>query len=188
MPPKTAEVLPRSFRTQRLKWAWFLLLPFLLLSQPTPKALLLGGALSLVGLLLRGLAAGSILKDQLLATSGVYAWVRHPLYAGSLLVGGGLSLASGAWWIPLVFLFLFLGVYGLTLSAEEKRLEIRFGEEYLVYRRRVGAFFPNFRSHRGGAVEPLFRSHLYLRNKEWQAALGVASAFLLLWLRMVVPT
>ena len=186
MPPGQAEALSRSLRSQRLKWAWLLAIPFFFFSHATPKTLLAGAALSLLGLLLRGLAAGSILKDQTLATTGIYGRVRHPLYMGSFLIGMGLSLASGVWWIPLFVLLLFLWVYGLAIRAEETRLELQFGEEYLTYRKRVRAFFPNLGSPREGTVAGAFRSYLYLRNKEWQAALGVAAALLLIWLKTVI--
>jgi hypothetical protein len=186
MPPGQAEALSRSLRSQRLKWAWFLAIPFLFFSHATPKTLLAGAALSLLGLLLRGLAAGSILKDQTLATTGIYGRVRHPLYMGSSLIGMGLSLASGVWWIPLFVLLLFLWVYGLAIRAEETRLELQFGAEYLTYRNRVRAFFPDLGSPKEGAVAGAFRSYLYLRNKEWQAALGVAAALLLIWLKTVI--
>ena len=64
IPGQAPEALSRSLRSQRLKWAWLLVIPFLFFSHATPKTLLAGAALSLLGLLLRGLAAGTILKDQ----------------------------------------------------------------------------------------------------------------------------
>ena len=51
--------------------------------------LLLGTPLSVLGLLVRGWAAGSIDKDQELTTSGPYAYLRNPLYLGTFLIGTG---------------------------------------------------------------------------------------------------
>ena len=41
-------------------------------------------------------AAGTIHKGEVLTTWGPYAHLRHPLYAGSFLIGGGLAIAGGS--------------------------------------------------------------------------------------------
>jgi hypothetical protein len=175
-----------SFRAERLRWAWLLALPYLLLARPTPPLLLAGCVLSLPGLLLRALAAGSILKEERLAEGGLYARLRHPLYAGSFLIGLGFSVAGGRWWFPLVYSALFGWVYSLTVQAEEAHLERRFGERYRLYRRQVPAFLPKLRAYAPDHPSPGFRMTTYLRNKEWEAALGTVAGFLLLAVRMVL--
>jgi protein-S-isoprenylcysteine O-methyltransferase Ste14 len=140
--------------------------------------------LSVLGLFLRAAAAGSILKDQMLATGGVYSRLRHPLYVGSFLVGGGLVVASGRWWLAPLFLVGFLALYGAVVRREEKHLEREFGDPFLRYRDRVPAVLP--RMGVGGSLRgvPGFRLPVYLRNKEWEAAVGVLAGFLLLFLKM----
>jgi len=164
--------------------AWFLALPFLYLSRPSPRTLLLGALISLFGLLLRALAAGSIHKDRELATGGPYSRLRHPLYLGSFLLGLGLALAGGRGWFPILFLGLFVWIYRRTIQAEEAELMLRFGEDFVSYRRQVPAFAPRFRPFVPPNPSPGFRFWLYRRNKEWQAALGALVGYGILWVRI----
>jgi len=173
-----------TFRSQRLRITWLLALPFLLLSRPSPGVLLVGALVSLSGLLLRGLAAGFIHKDRELATGGPYSRIRHPLYVGSFLLGLGLALAGGRWGFPLLFSGLFIWLYSRTVGAEEKELELRFGEHYESYRGQVSALIPRLRCFHTHTPSPGFRFRLYRRNKEWQAALGALVGYGLLWVRM----
>jgi protein-S-isoprenylcysteine O-methyltransferase Ste14 len=174
-----------TFRTQRLKLAWLVALPFLFLAHPSPVLLLVGGLTSALGLLLRTLAAGSIHKDRELAVGGIYGRLRHPLYAGSFLVGMGLSLASGNPWVALAFASLFVWLYGKTIEAESRWLGLRFGEEYESYRRGVPAFVPRLRPESSSLSSSGFRLVLYKRNREWQAVTGTVLGYVLLWAKMV---
>jgi len=185
--PGTAGAPPRpgsrTFRVQRLRWVWLLALPYLLLADPSSTSLLAGSLVALPGLALRAWAAGFILKERELATRGPFGLIRHPLYAGSFLVGSGLALAGGRWWFVPVFVVLFVWIYRRTLLAEDRTLRRLFGSEYLAYRDQVPAFLPvpgsgaETRAPMGG-----FMLGRYLRNKEWEAALGVGAGFgLLLW-------
>lgn len=176
-----------TLRRERLKWAWLLALPFLYFAVPSPPLLLTGALLSLLGLLLRASAAGSIHKDRELATGGPYHRLRHPLYVGSFFVGFGLALAGGRWWFLPLFFVLFLWLYSRTIRAEEERLTRHFGEAYEIYRRRVPAFLPRLRASPPAHSSPGFRWELYARNREWQAALGTAAAYGLLWIRSWLP-
>jgi len=117
----------------RLKGAWLLVLPFLVLSRPTWLALGIGGVVSAVGLLLRGWAAGTIRKDEELTTSGPYAHTRNPLYLGSFFIGIGVTVAGGHWIWPLMFLLFFAVVYGRTMSGEAGWLADSFGQQFREY-------------------------------------------------------
>jgi protein-S-isoprenylcysteine O-methyltransferase Ste14 len=167
-----------------LRHVWILALPFLLLSSPNPGNLLVGGCVSLLGLGLRAYASGCILKEEELATGGPYGLVRHPLYIGSFLVGLGLGVASGRWWLLLGFMASFFWVYGRTIRAEEAHLEALFGASYRRYRREVPAVLPRFRGRSEFRSGGGFRPWLYWRNNEWQAAVGTLAGYALLWARM----
>jgi len=161
-----------------------LALPFVYLAAPSPRSLLIGALISASGLLLRGYAAGSIHKDRELATGGPYDFVRHPLYLGSFFLGFGLALAGGRWWFPALFFGFFAWLYAQTVRAEEKELADRFGAAFDTYRRRVPAFLPRLRHDGFKSPSAGFRSSLYRRNKEWQALLGAAMGYGLLWGKM----
>jgi hypothetical protein len=178
----------------------------LLWAQPTARGLGWAGALAALGLLLRAWAAGTIRKDEVLATTGPYAFVRHPLYLGSFLIGLGLALAGGHWLWPLAVVAYFGLGYARALREEAERLTELFGHAYVEYAARVPAFLPRLRpyrapSRRGSAVlgggegggggrpasapRPLgFSWHQYVRNREWEALLGTLAALVLLAVKL----
>ncbi len=179
-----------------MRLTWLLVVPFFLLANPSRGLLVVGCVISVAGLVLRAAAAGSIHKNQALALGGPYAYLRHPLYLGSFLVGLGLFLAAGRWFLPPVFMGLFFWVYGRTVRTEARTLELLFGEAYRHYRSQVSAFLPRLRPYRppGTSGPPRgtdtvsfagFRFRLFLRNKEWRAILGTAGCFGLLWAKAV---
>jgi len=76
-----------------------------------------------------------------LATTGLYARVRHPRYAGSMmavlgacLVAGTLTLwvVAACWWLLLI----------ASILLEERELRGRFGASYEAYCKRVPRFLP----------------------------------------------
>ena len=80
-----------------------------------------------------------------LCTSGPYAFVRNPLYAGNMLMYLGIVFIAGATNVFLMaattFSF-FLIQYSLIISLEEERLDELFGQEYSRYKENVPAIFP----------------------------------------------
>jgi hypothetical protein len=66
-------------------------------------------------------------------------------------------------------------------------LETRFGESYRVYAAQVPAVLPRITRYRAeGSDSPRgsFSRARYLRNREWEAALGAVAAFGLLALKL----
>lgn len=181
-------------RRVRLKGAWLLVIPYLVLASPTPAHLAAGGFLVLVGSAIRSWAAGCIRKNENLATRGPYAHLRNPLYLGSFFLGTGIAVAGGRWIFVLLFLLFFFLVYRATMRGEEEILEEEFGEEYRRYRQRVPALIPRLTPYRqaSGSSESSttaetsrgFSLRSYLRNREWEATLGVTAGFAFLVLKM----
>lgn len=178
-------------RRVRLRAVWLLLVPFVLLARPTPAHLVSGAALALVGAAVRGWAAGCIRKDAELATHGPYAHTRNPLYLGSLLLGTGVAVAGGRWVFVVLFLAFFFVVYPRTMRHEERVLEERFGSAYRRYRKSVPLLLPRLSPYRAAAPHGAgegpgrFSPGRYLRNREWEAALGLAAGLAILWVKMV---
>ena len=151
---------------------------FLFFAKPTPRALLIGASVSLLGLALRAWAAGHIRKNAELATSGPYAFTRNPLYLGSFLLGLGFTIASGRWVLALLFATLFLGIYLPVMRVEASTMAELFGKDFENYRRSVPLFFPRitpFRQKESAANK--FDGRLYLRYREYRAALGLVIAW-----------
>jgi protein-S-isoprenylcysteine O-methyltransferase Ste14 len=168
----------------RTKSAWLIVVPFFLLAAPTRASLALGGLLTLTGLALRGWSAGTIQKGEVLTVSGPYAHLRNPLYVGSFLIGAGLAAAGGSLLWLLLFLLFFVALYGPTVASEAARLTEQFGHRYVEYAAEVPAFIPRLKPYKGGGVSERFRWSQYERNREWEALLGAAGAFAMLWLKM----
>lgn len=64
-------------------------------------------------------------KDRALVTTGIFRYVRHPIYGGLLLMIAGTSLARFSFWglllcVPLVIFFLLKSFY------EEQKLQKKF--------------------------------------------------------------
>lgn len=163
-------------RAVRLWGAWILALVYFWLARPDTESLWTGGAVIGAGLVVRAWAAGVLEKDRELAVSGPYAFTRNPLYLGSFVIGVGAAFAGGRTWIGAVFLAFFIWAYRGTMAREDDRLEERFGEWYRSYRHAVPTFLPRltpYRPPRETTVAPTrFSLARYMRNREWEAALG----------------
>ena len=164
-----------------------LALVYFWLAWPDAVSLWTGGVVILAGLLVRGWAAGVLEKDRELAVSGPYAFTRNPLYLGSFVIGVGAAVAGGRIWIGVVFLGFFIWAYRGPMAREGARLEERFGEAYRRYRGAVPAFLPRLTPYRPTAaptaVPTRFSLARYVRNREWEAALGGVAAMGLLALK-----
>ena len=145
---------------------------------------MIGAAVSLLGLALRAWAAGHIRKNAELATSGPYAFTRNPLYLGSFLLGLGFTVASGQLLLGLLFAALFLGIYLPVMRVEASTMGQLFGSQYEAYRRAVPLFFPRITPFREGqSARTRFDATLYLRYREYRAALGLVIAWGLLLIK-----
>lgn len=154
---------------------------FLYFAKPNFLWLAIGALVAVVGLLIRAWSSGHIRKNQQLAVSGPYAHTRNPLYLGSFIMGFGFTMASGVWWLAILFALLFLGIYVPVMRAEAKELIAIFGAEYEKYSKEVPLFLPRITAYRGENSSPQkFDFELYLRYREYRAALGVGFALCIL--------
>jgi protein-S-isoprenylcysteine O-methyltransferase Ste14 len=159
---------------------------FIWFARPRPMTLGIGGAVALCGLAVRAWAAGHIRKNEALAISGPYAYTRNPLYFGSSLLGVGFTIASGQPLLALPFAALFLGIYLPVMRVEAATLAGLFGKDYQLYARAVPLFFPRLTAYRDEAGPgERFDSSLYLRYREYRAALGLLIAWGILALKAV---
>lgn len=76
-----------------------------------------------------------------LATTGLYARIRHPQYVAFVLIMFGFLLQ----WPTLVTLAMFpvlVWAYARLALSEERDVQAAFGQEYETYKQRVPAFIP----------------------------------------------
>jgi protein-S-isoprenylcysteine O-methyltransferase Ste14 len=84
-------------------------------------------------------------KSQTLATTGPYAYIRHPQYIAFIAVMFGFLLQWPT--IPTLVMFpVLVWMYVRLAKAEERQVQIEFGEAYTDYARSVPAFIPHLRS------------------------------------------
>ncbi|MGI9146073.1 MAG: methyltransferase family protein [Chloroflexota bacterium] len=76
-----------------------------------------------------------VAQDQAVISSGPYAFVRHPMYAGALLMLLGTPVALGSWWALVMFSVLFVAIVW-RLREEERFLSGNL-DGYAEYRARV---------------------------------------------------
>jgi protein-S-isoprenylcysteine O-methyltransferase Ste14 len=152
----------------RVPGGFLMVAAFVWLAAPTGTSLATGLPLSVLGLALRGWAAGHLEKNLALAESGPYAYVRNPLYIGTLAVAAGLVIASRRWELGVLFAAVFLLIYLPVVELEEQHLRALF-PAYAEYARRV----PRLLARPGEvSVAKHFRWSVYRRNREYQALAG----------------
>jgi len=151
---------PIRLKNLKLRFALLYLLGALALffHRPHPLSLAPGVGLVVLGIALRGWGAGHLVKNERLTVSGPYAHLRHPLYAGTLLVGVGFGLIAGGPFslllLALLLPWFFLMYFPRKERVESARLERRFGSGYTNYRDGVSALIPSIRAWRSA---PEFR-------------------------------
>lgn len=92
----------------------------------------------------KSLGAGFLFREEenkYLMRSGLYAYVRHPLYFGILLFVIGVFLVSPIWKNAV---FTLVNVVYLILGSllEERKLVAQFGQEYRDYKKEVKMLIP----------------------------------------------
>ncbi len=140
-------------------------------AQPSWQSLLEGAVFIVLGLGLRAVASGHLRKNTEVTASGPYAYVRNPLYLGSLLVAAGFAVAARDWWVAAGMLVFFLAVYLPVILSEEAWLRANF-PEFEEYARRVPRLWPRFAA---GAAPGSFSRDLYLQHREYNALLGAVA-------------
>jgi protein-S-isoprenylcysteine O-methyltransferase Ste14 len=156
---------------------------FFIFARPQTMTLIVGAIIALPGLALRAWGAGHLRKNAALATTGPYAYTRNPLYLGSFVMGVGFTIATGRWFLGIVFAALFLGIYVPVMRVESTTLRELFSESYQRYAQAVPLFLPRLSRYEGAAAETRFDPALYRRYREYRAAIGLVVAWGLLAVR-----
>jgi protein-S-isoprenylcysteine O-methyltransferase Ste14 len=146
------------FSRWRVRIGYFLAVVVLLLARPTPRSIFLGAAVGVIGLAIRAYSAGYLHKQEVLTTTGPYAYTRNPL----------------------IFVY-FAVVYTFVMRREEMELRGKHGAAFDAYAAAVPLFFPRLkpRSLSGGAGGT-FSWAQYKRNHEYEAPVGFLLFLILL--------
>ncbi|MBW2292891.1 MAG: isoprenylcysteine carboxylmethyltransferase family protein [Deltaproteobacteria bacterium] len=192
---------PIRLKNLKLRFALLYLLGTLalFLHRPHPLTLAPGVGLVVLGIALRGWGAGHLVKNERLTISGPYAHLRHPLYAGTLLVGVGFGLIAGGPFslllLALLLPWFFLMYFPRKERVESARLEHRYGNGYTNYRDGVPALIPSLRAwrpapeskpesdHHQNEQENTWSRERYIENNELGSLIALLVGLLIFGLR-----
>lgn len=82
-----------------------------------------------------------IKKDQKLVTTGIYSYIRHPIYLGVTCTFLGVQLLVGSYLLLFFMIVIPLFSY-FQAKREEKMLVNYFGKEYEEYKMKTQLFLP----------------------------------------------
>ena len=169
------------FSRWRVRIGYLLGVVVLFLAWPTPHSILLGATVGVIGLAIRAYSAGYLHKQEVLATSGPYAYTRNPLYFGSSILALGAAVAMRSWLAAALILVYFAVVYTFVMRREEMELRAKHGAAFDAYAAAVPLFLPRLtpRSLPGGANGSFLWSQ-YKRNHEYEAPVGFLLFLILL--------
>ncbi len=141
-------------------------------AKPSWASLAAGAVIALLGIFIRAVASGHVEKNRVLAMTGPYAYVRNPLYLGSIIIGVGFTIAARDLWVLIAIVLLFVAIYVPVIGSEEAFLRSQF-TQYDDYACRVPSLLPRtllFRQITRG-----FSRELYCSHREYNSLLGAAA-------------
>ena len=127
--------------------SYYHLIPIYRIDELNMVFLILGIAVIILGIVfwISAVLISKITKEvenNKLVTTGIYAYVRHPIYAAFLFISTGLILISQnilLFILPIIF-WAFLTI--AMMKTEEKWLIDKYGAEYINYSKKVNRFIP----------------------------------------------
>lgn len=84
----------------------------------------------------------TIKSEHQLVTTGIYSFVRHPIYLSYILLFAGFCLILQSKLAILMLIFVCLVWFGQRISIEEEMLQKEFGEKYQTYRQQTKKLVP----------------------------------------------
>lgn len=86
-----------------------------------------------------------VAPTERLVVTGMYRYVRNPMYVGVLAAIIGQALLLGRYGLLAYAAVVFAAVYGFVRGYEEPKLRESFGREYETYRAAVPGWWPRLR-------------------------------------------
>jgi hypothetical protein len=115
-------------------------------------------------------------------------------------LGTGVAVGGGAPWFVALFVIFYLLIYVPVMFAEAETMRVLFSADYEHYSGHVPLFVPRFTPYRAASAasqgtrsyrsqsgnQRRFDVTLYLRHREYRAALGFVVAYALLAAKLVI--
>jgi len=142
--------------------------------------------LSILGFLIRFYTIGTTPKNtsgrntdkqiaETLNTTGIYSLIRHPLYLGNYLIWIGVCFFTYNLYFVLLTSLLFWLYYERIIYAEERFLESKFQDIFVLWSKSVSAFFPTRFSYKKTVIK---FSIISVLRREYSSVLSAVVAFL----------
>jgi len=159
------------------------LILLIIFARPTLGGFIPGLLIVLAGEALRVWAAGHLKKTKEVTTTGPYAYVKNPLYLGTLLILIGFCLMARNLYLLVMGLAIFFVYYApFKKKREGKRLREHFGQAWDDYDRAVPDYLPSLHPYPGRGTGRWERKWFY-ENSEDGTALAVALGIFAIGLR-----
>ncbi|MBI3017521.1 MAG: isoprenylcysteine carboxylmethyltransferase family protein [Deltaproteobacteria bacterium] len=190
--------LKKRFSAPRFLIGYLLIPIAFILAHPTNLSLNIGCLFLILGESLRLWANSYIghrkvtrqrtgFQTGTLITAGPYAYVRHPLYTGSLLITLGFTIIIGYPWLIPISISTMLYLYHKKSANEEKEsLIASYPSEYTVYQKTIPKFFPLFQRYPMRHGTPSFQG--LSESKEWITMSWLTTAVLFFYFKMELMT
>ena len=134
-------------------------------AKPHPMGMLIGMILILFGEAIRIWAAGHLQKNEILTVTGPYAYVKNPLYIGSILITTGFCILADNIYLLAAVTFMFCFHYiPYKKKVEGDRLKKNFGDRYDDYDQKVPEYIPQWTPYSREKVCWQFRN--FIENSE----------------------
>jgi len=153
---------PRKLRRVPLSLGGAVLILF---ANPTIPGIITGTFLIVMGEMLRIWGTGHLEKNETLTVTGPYAYVKNPLYVGSILITVGFCiLANNIYILALATLMFCFHYIPFKEKIEGDRLKRIFGRHYEDYAEKVPDYLPRWTPY--SDQKSPWRFKVFLENSE----------------------
>ena len=148
-------------------------------AKPHSTGILIGLFLIFLGELIRLWAAGHLQKNEVLTVTGPYAYVKNPLYIGSIFITAGFCILADNIYLLAAAFFMFCSHYiPYKKRVEGDRLKRIFGSQYEDYDEKVPEYLPRWTPYPHEKVSWQFKC--FIENSEEGILLIIIAGILLI--------
>ena len=150
-----------------------------LFAKPNPPGIVIGLILIMMGESIRIWAAGHLQKNENLTVTGPYAYVKNPLYIGSIFITAGFCILADNIYLLAAVTFIFCFHYiPYKKRVEGDRLKKIFGSRFEDYDQEVPDYLPRRTPYSKEKVSWQFK--FFIENSEEGILLIIIAGILLI--------
>jgi protein-S-isoprenylcysteine O-methyltransferase Ste14 len=79
---------------------------------------------------------------------GIYNYIRHPQSLGEFPMFVAISFMLNSWFLVILSAVFIIAYIPIMMHFEENDLTRRFGDKYIEYKERTGAFIPKLKKNK----------------------------------------